>query len=98
MKECDCLCKEKSKGPKKWKGLTTFRIVELDIVRGVPGTTNINSVMAETKLGAIKKYYELHPRASDRILIYPEGCADIHENPLKALPPFKNATAVQKDY
>ncbi len=92
------MCKEKSKGPKEWKGLTTFRIAELDVIRGLPGKTDVSFVMAETKNGAIKKYYELHPMASDRILIYPEGCASIYERHLKVLPPFKNATSIQKGH
>lgn len=33
VKECQCTCKEKEKGPNKWKGLTTFRIAELDVFR-----------------------------------------------------------------
>lgn len=77
VKECQCTCKE-DKGPKEWKGLTNFRIVELDVLRGLPGSTDITFFMAKNKEDAIKKYYKQNPGASNKILIYPEGCATIH--------------------
>lgn len=87
MKECNCSCKETKRGPEEWKGLTTFRIAELDIIRGLPGKTDISFTMAHTKEDAIKKYYESNPGASNRILIYSEGCATVHERHLK---PFRS--------
>lgn len=81
VKECQCICKEKAKGIKEWRGLTTFRIAELDVLRGMPGSTNVTPIVAKDKEEAIKKYYDLGPGASDRILIYPEGCAEIYTRP-----------------
>ncbi len=81
MKECNCLCKETSKVKGIWKGLTRFRIAELDVLRGLPGYTDINFVLAKDKDEAIKKYYDLSPGASERILIYPEGCAEVYIKP-----------------
>lgn len=81
VKECRCMCKEKEKGPKEWKGLTTFRIAELDVLRGLPGSTDITFFMAKDKEEAIEKYYKQNPNASDKILIYPEGCATIYIRP-----------------
>lgn len=85
MKECQCLCKEIQKGPKEWKGLTQFRIAELDTLRGLDGHTSISFVMAENKETAIKKFYEQNPGASHKILIYPEGCANIYERPIRPI-------------
>jgi len=81
VKVCQCSCKESPKGPKEWKGLTQFRIAELDVLRGLPGHTDITFVMAKDKEEAVKKYYDIYSGASNRILIYPEGCAEIHTRP-----------------
>jgi hypothetical protein len=79
MKDCYCSCKEIKKGPEAWQGLTNFRIAELDVLRGYPGRTDIGSIMAKDVKEAIKKYYESNPGASDKILIYPEGCANLYQ-------------------
>lgn len=78
MRQCECACKEIKKGPKEWEGMTNFRIAELDVLRGLPGHTNISFVIAKDREDAIEKYYRLNPGASDKILIYPEGCATVH--------------------
>lgn len=88
VKACQCSCKE-TKGPKEWKDLIQFRIVELDVLRGIPGRTDVSFTMAETKEGAIKKYYEQNPGASHRILVYPDNCASVYEKPLKPIRPLK---------
>jgi hypothetical protein len=51
----------------------------LDVLRGYPGRTDIGSIMAKDIKEAIKKYYESNPGASDKILIYPEGCANLYQ-------------------
>ena len=78
VKECACSCKERPIGSKEWKGMTIFKIAELDVLRGIPGYTDIDSVVAKDKEDAVKRYYELHPNASDRLLIYPKGCATVY--------------------
>lgn len=83
VKVCQCVCKESPKGPKEWKGLTQFRIAELDVLRGLPGHTSIGFIMAKDREEAINKYYDQNPGASNRILIYPEECAEIYTRPIK---------------
>ena len=83
VKDCKCSCKERSNGPKEWKDLTIYRIAELDILRGLPGFTDVTSFMAKDKEDAIGKYYKQNPGASKRILIYPEGCGIIYTKPIE---------------
>lgn len=60
-----------------------FRIVELDVLRGIPGTTLITTIPAKTKEEAIGKYYDINPGASKRILVVPNECSSIHAKGVK---------------
>lgn len=41
-------------------------------------STDVTFFMAKDKEDVIEKYYKQNPNVSDRILIYPEGCATIY--------------------
>lgn len=61
-----------------------FKIVELDIIRGLDGITSMTTIVAPTREEAIKKYYENFPGAGNHLLIVPEECASIHVKGVKS--------------
>jgi len=62
-----------------------FRIIELDVLRGIPSSTSMTTIPADTKDGAIKKYYELFPGAGNRLVVVPEECITVHSKGIRPL-------------
>lgn len=60
-----------------------FRVIELDILRGVPGHTSMIKITADTASESIKKFYELLPAAGDHILAVRENCITEHFRHIK---------------
>ena len=57
-----------------------FRIVELGVLRGIPGHTSMTTISnVKTKEEAIERYYKNFPGSSRHILVVPEECVTIHK-------------------